>query len=224
MILNEDVRNVLPVLATDSVDMIFTDPPYPTISGGSGQVPGHQRPTGCLAKNDGKMFKHNDIAPEEYLPGLFRVLKPGGHVYLMTNFLNLEKFLSAVRNAGFQIHNLLVWVKNNAVANRWYMKNVEYTILARKGPATQINNCGSKTAHHFDNIIGNKTHPTEKPVDLIQFYIENSTNAGDTVLDCFMGTGASAIAAANLSRKFIGLEVDREHYDVAVDRMGHDQL
>lgn len=224
MILNADVRHVLPILPSDHVDMIFTDPPYSTISGGSGHSATHQRPTGMLAKNDGRIFKHNDIQPREYMGDLFRVLKPGGHMYLMTNFLNLEMFLSECRSTGFGIHNLLIWVKNNATPNRWYMKNVEYVILARKGAARQINDCGSKTAHHFDNIIGDKTHPTEKPVDLIRFYIENSSQAGDIVLDPFMGTGAAGVACRTSDRKFIGLEIDKTHFDVAVDRIGHDLL
>jgi len=219
MLLNCDVRNYLPMMASDSVDMIFTDPPYSTISGGSGQVKGHQRPTGVLAANDGKLFAHNDIKAAEYMSELFRVLRAGGHMYLMTNFKNLEMFMVEIRRAGFDIHNLLVWQKNNATPNRWYMKNAEYTILARKGPAKQINDCGSKTVHQFDNILGDKNHPTEKPVDLIRFYIENSTQPGELVFDPFMGTGAAGVAAGILLREFIGLEIDPEHYAVAVDRM-----
>jgi len=224
MLLNADARNVLPMLPSDHFDCICTDPPYPTISGGSGQVKNHQRPTGVLAANDGKMFDHNSIKPEEYLPDLFRVLRPGGHIYLMTNFLNLFRFRDAMVEAGFVLHNLLVWEKNNVVVNRWYGKNCEYTLFGRKGPARQINDCGSKTVHQFDNILGNKTHPTEKPVDLMRFYVGNSAMPGQKVLDPFMGTGSTGVAAAKLSIDFTGLEVDKKHFDVAVDRIGHDPL
>lgn len=207
-IINADVRQTLPLIPTRSVDLIVTDPPYPTISGGSGDHAGHRRPVGVLSKNDGRMFAHNDIDFDEYMPELFRVLGDPGHMYLMVNFLNLERAMASVRRAGFDIHNLLVWEKNNATPNRWYMKNAEYVIFARKGSAVPINDCGSKTVHRFNNIIGSKTHPTEKPVDLLRHYIENSSCVGQTVLDPFAGTGSTLVAAQSCGRRWIGIEID----------------
>jgi len=220
-----DLRNSCAVsglksLEAESIDMIFTDPPYRTISGGSGPTSiMHNRPSGMLSKNDGKIFQHNNVGFDDYLPELFRVLKSGSHMYLMVNFLNLETAMFAIRTAGFDIHNLLIWRKNNSTPNRWYMKNVEYVLFARKGKAKAIRNNGSKTCHDFKNIIGNKTHPTEKPVDLISHYIENSSNVGDLVLDPFFGTGSSAIAAVALGRRFVGFELGTEYFDVARDRL-----
>lgn len=220
MIRCADVRTVLPTMADESVDLIVTDPPYSTISGGSGEHATHRRPVGVLAKNDGRMFAHNDIDFNDYLPGLFRVLRDPGHMYLMVNFLNLERAMQAVRRAGFDIHNLLVWTKNNATPNRWYMKNAEYTIFARKGAAFQINNCGSKTVHSFDNIIGGKTHPTEKPVSLMQYYIENSSAPGDLVFDPFAGTGSTLVAARRCGRRALGVELDPAYALYASARLG----
>ena len=207
-------------LAADSMDLIVTDPPYRTISGGSGpSSPIHRRPAGMLKKNDGRIFEHNAIAFSDYLPDLFRVLRPGGHMYLMVNFLNLEEALAETRRAGLGIHNLLIWQKNNATPNRWYMKNVEYVIFARKGTARAINDKGSKTCHSFDNVRG-KSHPTEKPVDLLRFYIENSSQPGDTVLDPFMGTGSTGVAAVLSGRSFLGAEIDPTYFIKADERIG----
>ena len=70
------------------------------------------------------------------------------------------------------------------------------------------------------NIVGNKTHPTEKPVELLKVLIENSSNAGDIVLDPFMGTGSTGEACIQTGRKFIGIEIDREYYNIAENRLG----
>jgi site-specific DNA-methyltransferase (adenine-specific) len=215
-----DARLLLAELPDEGIDLIVTDPPYPVISGGSGPTSAmHRRPAGMLSKNDGRIFENNDLKFSDYLPDLYRVLKSPAHLYLMVNFLNLEAALNELRAVGFQIHNLLVWQKNNATPNRWYMKNVEYVIFARKGLARAINSKGSKTCHQFDNIIGNKTHPTEKPVALMRHYVENSSKAGDVVLDPFMGTGAVGVACKELERNFIGFEVDESFYKIATERL-----
>lgn len=214
-----DAVHLLGELPNESIDLIVTDPPYRTISGGSGpSSPIHQRPAGMLRKNDGKIFEHNALAFSEYLPELYRVLKSPAHLYLMVNFLNLEEALARTRAAGFDIHNLLIWEKNNATPNRWYMKNAEYVIFARKGPARAINGKGSKTCHKFDNVRS-KAHPTEKPVDLLRFYIVNSSDVGDVVLDPFMGAGSTGVAALVEGRRFMGFEIDPEYFDVAEARL-----
>lgn len=215
---NLDARFGLDLIPDGSVDMIFTDPPYPVISGGSGTW-GDKSPKGILAKNDGKIFKHNDIEPEEYAAGLFRVLKSPGHVYVMSNDLNRRPIEDALLAAGFKTHQLLTWKKNNATPSRYYMKNGEFTFFMRKGRAKTINNPGSKAVHDFNNQTRNKPHPTAKPVDLVRMYIENSSQPGDIVLDPFAGAGSTAVAAIKTGRRFVGFEIDPEHYEVAIRRM-----
>lgn len=81
-----------------------------------------------------------------------------------------------------------------------------------KGKAKAINNCGSKRIHHFDNILGNKTHPTEKPLELIKFYMENSSNEGDFGFDPFAGSFSLAKAGLELNRRTLSAEIDRNYY------------
>ncbi len=78
---------------------------------------------------------------------------------------------------------------------------------------------GSKTVHKFENIIGNKVHPTEKPIDLMEFYVKNSSNEGDVVLDMFMGSCSAGVAALNTNRKFIGVEMEEKYFDIGASRM-----
>ena len=99
------------------------------------------------------------------------------------------------------------------------MKNGEFTLFLRKGKAKTINNVGSKMVHQFNNIIGNKLHPTEKPIELMRFYIENSSNPGDTVLDPFMGSGSTVIAAKQNSRNGIGIDFEKDYCQLAMERI-----
>jgi hypothetical protein len=125
--------------------------------------------------------------------------------------------------AGFHFHNLLTWKKNNATPNRWYMQNSELILFFRKGKAKAINNCGSKTVLEVDNIIGNKVHPTEKPVELMEILISNSSKENDVVFDPFAGSGATLQAAKNLNRNAIGIEIDEEYFDIASERLNINQ-
>ncbi len=199
-------------------DCLICDPPYRTISGGTG---GKNAPRGMLSKNDGKIFDYNDVEAKDWLKEAYRLLKEGSHAYIFTNFLNLQGMMEAIQSVGFKLHNLLVWLKNNATPNRWYMKNCEYVLLARKGKAKSINNCGSMTVHQFDNIIGNKLHETEKPVDLLKSYILNSTNENEWVLDPFAGSGSTAVAALETHRKFVTFEIDPKYIGTIHSRLSN---
>lgn len=216
-IYNLDILELLKNIGDGCVDLVVTDPPYKVISGGKPHKKG--QPSGMLSKNDGKIFKHNDIKPEIWIPEIYRVLKESSHCYIMTNTINLENYLRICRETGFGLHNVLCWEKNNVTPSRWYMKNCEFTLFLRKGKAKTINNVGSKMIHQFDNIIGNKTHPTEKPIELMKFYIANSSNIDDLVFDPFSGSGSTLIAAKELGRKYLGCEIDKEYYDIALDRL-----
>lgn len=215
---NCDALALLAMLPDASIDCVVTDPPYRTIAGGNAPNERNGFPSSVLSRNDGKIFDHNTVRPGDYMPLLFRVLKPATHAYVMTNILNLTATIEAARAAGFHFSNLLIWEKNNANANRWYMKNTELTVFLHKKPAVSINNCGSKQIFKFDNPR-NKRHPTEKPVELMRHYIENSTQPGQVVLDPFAGAGAAPLAAVLTGRRWIGIEIDPAWYLTACGRL-----
>ena len=213
---NDDCLNVLKDIEDNTIDLVVTDPPYEVITGGrNGGVKG--KPSGILTEN--KQLMKSIPKADLWLSECFRVMKDGTHIYIMTNTLNLTNYLNIINDVGFKLHNLLVWNKNNTTPNRWYMKNCEYVIFARKGFAKPINNPSSQTVHNFDNIIGNKKHPTEKPVDLMKLYVGNSSQVGDTVLDPFMGVGSTGVACKELNRNFIGVELDKQYFDIATKRI-----
>ncbi|MGU8921429.1 DNA-methyltransferase [Clostridium perfringens] len=219
MLIHNNSIEYLKEMKECSVDLIVTDPPYKTITGGNSDGANSKRPQGMLDGNR-KLFKHQKLKISDWMGDIYRVLKEGSHCYIMTNSLNMEEMLSESRKAGFKLHNILVWEKNNCTPSQFYMKNCEYTLFLRKGKAKWINDIGgSKTVHKYNNIIGKKTHPCEKPVELMEFYIKNSSNEGDVVLDPFMGTGSVGVACLNTNRKFIGIELDDKYFDIAKERI-----
>jgi len=72
----------------------------------------------------------------------------------------------------------------------------------------------------YNNIIGKKAlHPTQKPVDLLEYLIKTYTNENDTVLDFTMGSGSTGVACVNTNRKFIGIELDKNYFQIAIKRI-----
>ena len=211
-----DAIEILKKLKDNSIDCLITDPPYRVISGGNKHEKGNC--SGMLSKNNGKIFDFNDIKFSDWIPEVYRVLKDNSQGYIFTNFLNLEELMMECRKAGFEIHNLLVWEKNNATPNRWYMKNCEYVLFVRKGKAKAITNKGCKTVHLFKNPI-NKFHETEKPLDLLSMYIQNSSNEGDWILDLFGGSGATAVASLLNNRKCFTCEIDEKYVPTIRQRL-----
>lgn len=214
-ILTMDARSALKILPDKSVDLIVTDPPYRVISGGNESA---NRPVGMLSENDGRIFEHNDIEPDEYAPDLFRVLTNPGHAWVMCNELNRRKMEDAMLRAGFVTHFLGAWVKNTVTPNRWGMKNGELLFLFRKGAARTLYNPSLKQFIHHANPVGNKLHPTEKPVALMRDLVEASSLPGQTVLDPFCGAGAVGVACRESGRQFLGFEIDPKYADVARGR------
>lgn len=212
---NGDCLDIMKLIPSGSVDLVLTDPPYRVISGGNKSNVSMSK---SLGGNNGKIFEHNDITFKEWIPEVFRVLKNGSHAYFMTNTINLEEMLFISRNAGFHLHNVLIWEKNNINANRWYMKHTEIVLFFCKKPAKTINFPGSRQIFKANNPT-DKRHPTEKPIELMIEYIRNSSEENQLVFDPFAGSGTTAIAAERTGRKWICIEKDIAFYLGAVGRV-----
>ena len=218
---NTDAIEWLKTLDNDSVDLIVSDPPYRVTQHGHSGLGGiFKTKVGEDKKLNGKLFEHNEVDVNDYAGELYRVLKPDSHCYIMTNDRNLQNFLNVFTNIGFNFCKLLIWDKQNKITNQYYMNQVEYILFMSKGRTKQINYCGTSNLLSVNNIK-NKTHnhPTEKPVELMEILIKNSTNEGDLVLDPFVGVGATPVACQNLKRNFIGCELDKVYYDTTLERL-----
>lgn len=173
------------------------------------------------AVKEGKMFLHNDIKFKEWLPELYRVLKKRTHCYLMINSRNLKDLQTEAEKVGFVFQNILIWDKGNVTPNKYYMQGAEFILMMSKRPARNINIMGSKNIIRIKNNLGNKLHPTEKPVELMEYMIKNSSNKDEVVLDPFCGVGATLIAAKLLNRKYIGIDIETSYCETTESRLNN---
>ena len=219
---NGNCLEYMRTLEDESIDLIVTDPPYPTTSRGHAGNSG-----GMLQKEinkKGKVFEHNNIDCTEYAPEFYRVLKDGSHCYVMTNHINLIKMLNVFTDCGFHFIKSLIWNKGNKIMGQYYMSQFEYVLFFRKGYGKKINNCGTADILSVPNkktkdTNGKNIHDTEKPVELMKILVENSTQKGDIVLDPFVGVGATALACIESERNYIGIELDEGYFNIAKQRI-----
>jgi site-specific DNA-methyltransferase (adenine-specific) len=217
-----DFRELIKSVDDTSIDLIVTDPPYKMTSRGTNGTTG-----GMLTKavvRSGQVFEHNDIEPSEYAAEFYRVLKDGSHCYVMTNHVNLINMLNSFTSAGFHFIKSLIWKKDNKVMGRFYMSQFEYILFLRKGFGKQINNCGTSDILEFPNKKdkaedGSNLHDSQKPVEMMRVLIENSTVKGEVVLDPFMGSGSTPLAAKLSERDYIGFEIDSKYFNIANERL-----
>ena len=222
-IYNKDCLDVLKNMPDNSIDLIVTDPPYLTTSRGNSGNSG-----GMLQKDinkKGKVFTYNNINCKEYAPEFYRVLKDGSHCYVMTNHINLIDMLNTFTNVGFHFIKSLIWDKGNKIMGQYYMSQFEYILFFRKGRGKRINNCGTSDILSVPNKKskdenGKNIHDTEKPIELMEVLVNNSSQENELVLDPFMGVGSTGIACIKNNRNFIGIEIDENYFTIAKERMG----
>ena len=221
-LINGNCLDTLKNIPNESIDLIVTDPPYPTTSRGNAGNSG-----GMLQKDinkKGKVFTYNNINCKEYAPEFYRVLKDGSHCYVMTNHINLIDMLNTFTDVGFHFIKSLIWNKGNKIMGQYYMSQYEYILFFRKGKGKKINNCGTSDILSISNKKtkdkdGKNIHDTEKPIELMEVLVNNSSQENELVLDPFMGVGSTGVACIKNNRNFIGMELDENYFDIAKSRI-----
>lgn len=222
-----DCLEVMKDIPDNSIDLIITDPPYKTTSRGNAGNSG-----GMLQKEinkKGDVFKFNNVNIDDYSKEYYRILKDGSHCYIMTNHTNLIDMLNIFTKNGFHFIKSLIWNKGNKIMGQYYMSQFEYILFFRKGCGKKINNCGTSDILDIPNkkLKGNdgkNLHDTEKPTELMQILIENSSKENDIVLDSFMGIGSTGVACKKLNRNFIGIELDEKYFEIAKERIENTKI
>jgi len=222
-IYNADCLSVLAELPDESVTAVISDPPFS--SGARTDASKSMRGAmtrGQKWKND--WFSHDNLATYGFMflmrmvtTELFRVTKQGGSCHLFIDWRMYPYLFGAMESNNWQVKNLVVWDKQHYGMGTNYRNQHELIIYAEKG------NCDFKK-HDQGNVqkvkrLQAEFHPTEKPVSLLERFIENVTVEGDTVLDPFSGSGSTLIAARNLGRKSIGIEISKEFCAVSAERL-----
>lgn len=195
-------------------DLVLTDPPYNVAYEGGTE--------------EGLTIENDDMPPaefEEFLEKAFKamdgVLKPGGAFYVWHASRTSGQFLEALSNAGMEVRQQLIWVKNALVLSRqdYQWKHEPCFYGWKEGAAHWFTDSRTETTVlEFDKPLRNGDHPTMKPVPLFGYLAKNSSQRGQIVLDPFCGSGTTVVACEQLSRKAAGMELDPRYCDVIVKR------
>ena len=196
----------------ESIDLALTDPPYKMTKTGNSCRPNYM-PGGLII---GDEFPN----PEIWMKEIYRILKPNTHFYTFTNRNDLRLYLNVAHDLNFHFHNIINMIKDTNMPNRWYLKYTEPVLFFKKGNAKPINDMTSRDYFLVNMDKGkHKSHPTQKPLSFIEKLITNSSNSGDVVFDPFMGSGTTGVAAKKSGREFIGIEKNREYFQIAEARI-----
>ena len=212
-LLNGDCLELMKDIPSGSVDLILTDPPYGM------DFQSHFRKEMYSKIGNDKVLDWL----EKYVDECFRILKDNTAVYFFCSWHNVDIFKQTIEKK-FKIKNILIWEKNNTSMGDLkgsYAPKYEMIIFAHKG--RKLLN-GFRYADVIKaNRTGNKLHPTEKPVDLLELFIKNSSDENEIVFDGFMGSGSCGVACINTNRNFIGIELDKGYFDIAEKRINEAQ-
>lgn len=146
------------------------------------------------------------------------------YIYIWCSKWQVEPLLKHYIDKGCN-YDILAWHKTNPTPtmNNTYANDTEYLIMAREKGTKLYGDYHSKKKYWvtptntYDK--GDFEHPTIKPLNIIKTLIGNSTLPNDIVLDCFCGSGTTCIAAKELGRRFIGMEIDPKYHKIANDRL-----
>lgn len=207
---NGDCIELIKDIPDKSIDLIVSDPPYflgMTHNGQKGNF------------NDLKICSpFFDVLFSEYL----RVLKSDGKIYFFTDWRGYA-FYYPIFTKHIPARNLIVWDKKSGAGNHYNFTH-EFIIYGTLKPYNQGgSNIWRETAFSSGakKTNGEKMHPTQKPVELIERIIKDGSKIGGTVLDSFMGSGTTGVACVNTGRKFIGMELDEHYFEIAEQRINN---
>ena len=211
-----DCLELMKDMPDNSIDMILVDPPYKMTKRGKSCRPN------WMPNNMGENVFNGEIPNvKDWMSECYRILKEGTHFYTFCNTNDILEYLQTAKECGFKLHNIITMIKDTGMPCRWYLKNCELVLFFRKGKAKPINDMTSRdwVKVNMPTKKNGKLHITQKPLDFIQKLVTNSSNEGDTVLDCFMGSGTTGIACINTNRNFIGIELDENYFNIAKERI-----
>lgn len=167
-----------------------------------------------------KLF--NYLKPDQYFAELSRVVKGDSHIYVFTNDKNLSKMVEEAEKHKLKLMNILVVNKLQGTYFSYYQKYCEFILFFRstKGKSKYIKNCGAGNYFEYKFSRGkNKKHPSEKPVELIDELVLQSSNEGECILDITMGSCSVGESAIKNNRNFIGIELEDKYFYDSVKRL-----
>lgn len=211
----------------DSVDLMITDPPYNIASSARRTIS-----RGKIVRTSELYGKWDTYHPFDYellimqvITNAYRILKPGGSLYIFAAVQQQGLINDNAGSRGFTYRNHVAIIKKNPLPqfnkNNW-RNAIELCSYFTKGKMRTFNFLSQQECINiFPYAIAHKqtTHPTEKPLALIERLVRVGSNKGDLVVDPFMGSGTTAVACAKLGRQFIGFERESDYISMARKRL-----
>ncbi len=204
-IYNEDCLEGIGRIPTGSIQTVICDPPY-----------------FCGMTHNGRKGTFGDLnVSKPFFAEIFReiarVLTDTGCVYWFCDWRTYP-FYFPLFDSIIGVDNLLTWDKIPGRVAKKYWSNSELIVFHAGhdlSPAGEMRN----VLRYKIISSTERDHPTQKPVELIARLITDSTAKGDTILDCFMGSGTTAVAAMRTGRRFVGFEIDENYHAIALRRI-----
>ena len=205
----------LRTLPAGSVDLVVTDPPYESLE--------KHRAIGTTTRLKHSKASSNDwfsIFPNARFPELFaevyRVLKKDSHFYLYCDPETMFVAKPMAEAAGFKFWKPIIWDKKSIGMGYHYRARYECILFFEKGKR-KLNNLGTADILEAPRINGG--YPAEKPPSISETLITQSTEAGQLVIDPFMGSGSVGFAAISKGRNFLGNDLCKEAVDITRSRL-----
>ncbi len=199
-----DCRDILPTLG--KVDAVVTDPPYGGVNRESGGLRNLDKGVADIADFD--------------LPSLARILANAGRsVYIWCGWGQLSEFQSTLSLDG-RSTRVCIWEKTNPSPMNGqflWLSSVELCVFGKEAGAPFFGHCASPVWRI--PVETDQMHPTQKPVTLMRRQIGASSPDNGSILDPFMGSGTTGVAAVQMGRDFIGIERETKYFDIACKRI-----
>ena len=224
-------QDIETLVGQTAVALVFTDPPFNVPIYGhvssDRRHPEFHEASGEMAASD-----YEDLLADTHEVAASR-LPPGGLVYTFIDWRHLYQLLTALQRIGLEQVQLCVWAKEHPGMGSFYRSQHELVVVAKVPGAPHNNNIQlgahgrnrtnlwrfpGKTGGQADKEDDFDVHPTVKPVRLIEEAILDVTAPGDVVLDPFLGSGSTLLAAHRAQRRCLGLEISPAYVDVAIRR------
>ncbi len=241
-IINGDCIEEMEKIETNSIDLIFADPPYNLQLKNDLYRPNQTKVNGVFDNWDKfeSMQKYDDFS-EKWLRQCKRILKDDATIWLIGSYHNIFRLGVILQNLGFWILNDIIWIKTNPMPNFmgtrfnnahetliWASKNKNSKFTFHYKAMKCFNDDLQMRSDWYIPICngqerlktnGQKAHSTQKPEELLFRIILASSNAGDLILDPFSGTGTTASVAKKLGRNYIGIEKESSYISISNERL-----
>lgn len=203
-------------------DAVITDPPY-NISRKN-----NFKTMGRAGIDFGEWDKGFDLT--SWISHCEPLLKKGGNIVIFNDWKNMSYIVNALEINGFDIKDLIRWKKTNPMPrnrDRRFITDYEVAVWGvKKGGKWTFNRLSdtyerpeiiSKITPKSEKIFGG--HPTQKPVEVMEWIINRLSNEGDLIFDPFMGSGSTGVACLKTNRKFVGIDNDEKSFNMSCERL-----